>query len=667
MDVFNVIFPMAGESRRFDYQFKPFLQISDKTFIELAYLYFKKYEGRINQLYFIITQEQENNFDIKNKLNELFQKCEVIIIPEKTLGPFQTICKAIEFSQIDKQIPVFICDCDHSIDIEPMIREIDNSPDIIIPYWDITNENHNDWGIIYFSEEKKVINYSEKYIIEGYINYAGIIGCYYFKNLNHFNHPTHCNITDLLQEINREANIVAVKIERTEFFGDKVRLEKTIENRKKLQTIFCDIDGTLIKHEKYPDNVSLDVLPGTIDKLERWKNKGHKIILTTARTNKKQLSVLLKKNNIPFDKLICCLPSGKRYLINDFKSDLLPMSHSFNIPRDKGIGGIDLSFGMLEYKIIKVLKGNSFSKTVLLEENGLFLVRKYILKNTENKRHYEKLKRQYYDLQRMNSYSIGICPKVFNEMNLDYIYSFDLEYLVDYQKISSNEVPQLLDLLNKDIYCSKKNNGDEKWVFDYFQKKITIELYKSINPLLQELLNAEEITINDKVYYGIPKLFKEGSGINISVYNPKYLSVIHGDLTFENIMYHRDTNDIKLIDLDGSDFIDAIELDMGKLLQSYLTNYECWSDPFVSEKLIINIDMDKLIINTNDYTNTVDPQFYKIWGVILNESDINFVRKKGIFYMCTHLLRMIPYLFNSNRNACIYCIKEIIIWLNLII
>ena len=33
-------------------------------------------------------------------------------------------------------------------------------------------------------------------------------------------------------------------------------------------------------------------------------------------------------------------------------------------------------------------------------------------------------------------------------------------------------------------------------------------------------------------------------------------------------------NDIKLIDPDGSDYIDAIELDFGKLLQSYLSNYE---------------------------------------------------------------------------------------------
>ena len=81
---FNVIFPMAGESKRFNYQFKPFLQISDLTFIELAYKYFKDYEEKINHLYFIITKQQEEEYKIKNRLSQLFTNFSVIIIPEKT-------------------------------------------------------------------------------------------------------------------------------------------------------------------------------------------------------------------------------------------------------------------------------------------------------------------------------------------------------------------------------------------------------------------------------------------------------------------------------------------------------------------------------------------------------------------------------------------------------
>ena len=82
MTLFNVIFPMAGESKRFNYKFKPFLQISDETFIELAYLHFKKHEDKINQLYFIITKEQEDYFNIRDRLTDLFKKLHLIIIPD---------------------------------------------------------------------------------------------------------------------------------------------------------------------------------------------------------------------------------------------------------------------------------------------------------------------------------------------------------------------------------------------------------------------------------------------------------------------------------------------------------------------------------------------------------------------------------------------------------
>ena len=58
---FNIIFPMAGESSRFNYNFKPFLQISDSTFLELAFKYFKFYLNNINIIYFVVTKKQYDN------------------------------------------------------------------------------------------------------------------------------------------------------------------------------------------------------------------------------------------------------------------------------------------------------------------------------------------------------------------------------------------------------------------------------------------------------------------------------------------------------------------------------------------------------------------------------------------------------------------------------
>jgi hypothetical protein len=664
MNNFNIIFPMAGESKRFDYQFKPFLKISDVTFIELAYKYFCKYEKNINKIYFVVTQEQEDNYHIKNQLSELFDNFDMIIIPEKTSGPFMTIHLALQFSQIDINKPSFICDCDHSIDISPMIDYIKNyhNFELLIPYWDIKkyNENYKDWGIIYEDNDKNIINFSEKEIIEGCTNFFGIIGCYYFKKLSYFNHPDYINISDGL--FNHRMNIKSVEIKNAEFFGDKDRLNKVLINRKKTCTVFCDIDGTIIEHEKYPDNITLNVFHSSIKKLHDWKDKKYKIILTTARSKKDKLYQLLTKYNIPFDELICNLPSGKRVIINDYKEDLINMSESYNVRRNSGIDNINIESE--EIKIVKKLKGSSYSNTVLIEKNNQLIVRKYIIKQNDNIRHYHKLKRQYYDLQKLNCYSENICPKIYNEVDLDYIYYIDIEYFKNYNHLNFNDNKKLytlLDRLNKDIYITKKINNDKNWINNLF-KKVKIDEYILLHPSIQELLLIDEIIINDKKYKGIKKCFEE---INFENYNPKYLSVIHGDLTFENIMIHSDN--IKLIDPDGSDFLDAIELDFGKLLQSYLSNYETWSNSSYSDKLIKNIDLSKKILNTYEFKNNIDPYFYRIWNIILNNNDINFTIKKGIFYMCIHLLRMIPYRYKSDLNSTIYCIKECIVWLNSII
>lgn len=667
MSQFNVIIPMAGESRRFNYEFKPFIQISDETFIELAYKYFEEYRERICKLYFIITQQQEDEFNINYKLKKIFSNYQLIIIPKKTAGPFMTIKKSL--SKINTDIPYFICDCDHSINIKPMIDKIDNMNDlsIIIPYWDIENENENieDWGIMYL-EGDNIINFSEKilvddYLTENYSKYVGIIGCYYFKDLTFFSDNDYINITDGLY--NYRSKCIPVKINNAEFFGDKKRLTKTIYKRKQIKTIFCDIDGTIIKHNNSPTNEHLEFLPNSLQKLNQWKTAGYRIIMTTSRTKKNEVSKLLQKYKVPYDDLICNLPSGERYLINDVKDNLRPMSLSYNVIRDKGINSITLDSEQLI--IYKELKGNSFSKVLVIESNKKLFVRKYIIKTNENKRHYKKLKRQYYDIQRLNSYCPGLCPKIYDENDLDYLYYFDIEYLENYSQVTVQNISiiyNLLDILNKEIYSSKKINNDKQWLDNFISNKININEYKKLDKIIDAIFNMDTITINNKKYKGLPYILKN---INTNLFNPKYLSVIHGDLTFENILFMED--DIKLIDLDGSDFIDAIELDFGKLLQSYLSNYEYWSNPSISNKLIKEINLTQNYINTYDYKNYVDDKFYQYWSILLDNSDINYIRKKGIFYMCTHLLRMIPYRYHSDINSTIYCIKEIIVWLNYII
>jgi FMN phosphatase YigB (HAD superfamily) len=113
-------------------------------------------------------------------------------------------------------------------------------------------------------------------------------------------------------------------------------------------TIFCDIDGTLVKHAPLQDSCKdthkLELLPGTIEKLSEWEMSGYRIILTTGRkeSSRKQTEKQLSEVGISYDLLIMGIGGGSRYLINDKKPDGTITSFSFCIDRNKGISEIDI-------------------------------------------------------------------------------------------------------------------------------------------------------------------------------------------------------------------------------------------------------------------------------------------------------------------------------------
>lgn len=114
-------------------------------------------------------------------------------------------------------------------------------------------------------------------------------------------------------------------------------------------TIFCDIDGTLVKH--YPPvvackpNFKMELLEGTVETILEWDKKGYNIILTTGRREsmreitEKQLS----ESGIIYDQLIMGIKGGKRYLVNDRKPyGGEDYAISINLDRNKGIKNLEI-------------------------------------------------------------------------------------------------------------------------------------------------------------------------------------------------------------------------------------------------------------------------------------------------------------------------------------
>ena len=125
-------------------------------------------------------------------------------------------------------------------------------------------------------------------------------------------------------------------------------LKKFIQtnNMTRPKTIFLDIDGTLVSHlgsiEKQFTE-SLQLLPGTLEKLSEWDRKGYNIILTTGRreSTRKRTEEQLAEKGIYYDQLIMGIGGGTRILINDKKPDRDDETAiSLSLKRNEGISEV---------------------------------------------------------------------------------------------------------------------------------------------------------------------------------------------------------------------------------------------------------------------------------------------------------------------------------------
>jgi len=110
-------------------------------------------------------------------------------------------------------------------------------------------------------------------------------------------------------------------------------------------TIFCDLDGTLIKHVSVPSESGDDIvlLEGAVEKLNEFRAKGYLVVLTTSRSQANLFGVLekLRTLGLECDQIICDLPVGPRHLINDSKDqEVRAFAHA--LTRDVGIKDVKI-------------------------------------------------------------------------------------------------------------------------------------------------------------------------------------------------------------------------------------------------------------------------------------------------------------------------------------
>jgi len=118
-------------------------------------------------------------------------------------------------------------------------------------------------------------------------------------------------------------------------------------NRPK--TIFCDLDGTLVKHTNPIDiqnsDLVLEVLPGVHNRLVEWDTKGYHLVITTGRKESAREATIkqMQRAGINYDQLIMGFGGGDRILINDRKINSDRDTASvINLDRNIGLKGVEI-------------------------------------------------------------------------------------------------------------------------------------------------------------------------------------------------------------------------------------------------------------------------------------------------------------------------------------
>jgi len=151
------------------------------------------------------------------------------------------------------------------------------------------------------------------------------------------------------------------------------------------KTIFCDIDGTIIKHTNNIHSNLLEkplLLDGVYDKFKEWDKKNYKIILTTGRKegNRIQTEKQLQTLGINYDLLIMGLPNGERILINDKKEKgILNTATAINVVRNKGLENVNVNDNDNNDNKTKIID-KPWGYEELIEINKNYVVKKLFMK-----------------------------------------------------------------------------------------------------------------------------------------------------------------------------------------------------------------------------------------------------------------------------------------------
>lgn len=336
----DIIIPCAGLSTRFanmrpkylltDYQGKRMIELVAENYIDH------------HRLHVVILQEHDQAYQSSKIISKLLNhRVNIITLPARTRGPADTIYQALTSSDLKCEDGFLVRDCD-SLFSHPVLTsgnkvfvcKLMEYPTLRTPA-NKSYVNTNDQGIITSIIEKTIV--SDTFCVGGYQfeSAARFISSYQKLASNASNEIYLSSIIDTMLS---DGDIFFA--EQANGFNDLGTKEDwAIYNNH--PTIFCDIDGTIIKNQSTVGSNSYDtkavVLNNNVNKLKQAKIRGCQIIFTTSRPETYRLVTQQLLDDLGFSgcTLLMGLYHSRRILINDYAaSNPYPSAVALNLKRD---------------------------------------------------------------------------------------------------------------------------------------------------------------------------------------------------------------------------------------------------------------------------------------------------------------------------------------------
>ncbi|TDE21619.1 hypothetical protein E1100_16670 [Vibrio owensii] len=338
--MFTLLLPVAGRSSRFpNMRPKWLLTMPDgKLMIEKSIEQLDL--DRFDRIVIVCLKEHLERYTSKEMVIEGFErstgfKPDLVILDEPTSSQSETIYQAIKQGNIEGSI--FIKDCDNTFSCTPepvnAVTTIDlNDIELV----DAKNKSY-----VEVDSLDVISNIVEKEVISNFFCCGG----YSFQSTEDF-----CNA---YESINSESEVYISHVIYKMLMSNEEFTRKTATNYtdwgtlreyrhfcKKHMTVFCDVDGVLLKNgSKFAHNgwKTQGIEANLIKIRDLQKDGGLFLVLTSSRPESEIEYTIneLAKYGVRVDRCLFGLPHTRRYLVNDYSAtNPYPSAVSINLERD---------------------------------------------------------------------------------------------------------------------------------------------------------------------------------------------------------------------------------------------------------------------------------------------------------------------------------------------